>query len=332
VTRPANVVEAPDAAAARVRRPRPWVRALEIAAALALVYFLGSYLAAHWGELRAFRWRPNGGLLVAATAFTLAGHVLFASMWIRLLRTMGEPADERAGFHIWFVSLLTRYVPGKVWQVSSLAYLSRRRGISPVHALGAAVHLQVLMVAVAVLLLLATLPAQISLVGGRRVAMGMASIAAVLVTLFVSPLFDWAYAKGLGVLGRPVPLGRLPVRRKALFGALAAAAWLLHGASFGLFIRGTTGEVLHPVTGVGIYLAGYLAGLLAFFLPAGLGAREGVSAYLLGAHLPVSISLAVVIVYRVWLVLLDVLLAGASTLAVRGSGDAPPSSGPPRGG
>ena len=289
-------------------------RAAEALAVAVVLYFVAAYLAANWREVRSYPWDLAPASLVAATLVSGASLVGFGALWTALVRALGERIGLREGLPVWLVSNLARYIPGKVWQLSGMVYLARRRGLRAVPAVGASLLLQLLVLATGILILILTLPTEAAALGGSGLEIVLAAAAAAIVAFFLSPLFDAAYAKGGQLLKQSVPPERLSIRQKLLFGVGTLACWALYGAAFWLFVAGTAGRNLPFLTAVGICLAGYLGGFLAFFTPGGLGVREGLYTLLLGAYLPASVALAVALLARVWATLVELALAGLAVL------------------
>jgi hypothetical protein len=295
-----------------------WRRLAELAAVLVLLYFVAAYLLRHWHEIRAYPWEIAPRPLLAATLLAGLSLVLSGWIWTAVVRSMGERVDFRHGMPVWFVSALARYVPGKLWQISGMMYLSRRQGINALHALGANFLMQILVVAIGAFAFVATLPAQVAAVGGPWAGVAVAAVAALLVVLYLSPAFEHVYARVLSRLGQPPPATRFTIPQKLLFGLATAVMWLLWGASFWLFLDATTRRAPPLGVAIGICAAGYVGGFLAFISPGGLGVRESLYAVLLGPYVPASVALAVALLNRVWLTLIEVALALVSSLLAGG--------------
>jgi hypothetical protein len=292
---------------------RRWRRALELGLVLVLLYFVGGYLVRHWREVRSYPWDVAPGPLIAATLLGAAALVSFALLWRGLLAGLGQRVGLRQGLAIWLVSALARYIPGKFWHMSGMAYLARRSGVNAVHALGANLLLQTLIVAIGTLVFVLTVPAQIAAVGGSRAEIAIAAVALALVLVYLSPIFDRLYARGLALLRQPGAVERLSTPQKLRFGAGTALAWILNGASFWLFVNATAGRAPPLGTAIGICAAGYVAGFLAFFSPGGLIVRESLYAVLLQPYVPPSVALAVALLNRLWLTIIEIGLAAAAS-------------------
>jgi uncharacterized membrane protein YbhN (UPF0104 family) len=291
---------------------------VEAAAVAVLLYFVAAYLLRHWREIRAYAWNVEPGTLAAATLLAALSMTLWACLWTAILRAMGEGVAYRRGLSIWFVSALARYVPGKVWQMSGIVYLSRRSGVDPMHALAANFLMQLLVVAIGILAFVLALPAQVTALGGRGFELASAVVAAALVLLYVSPFFEWLYARLLARVGKAGPTQTFTITQKLLFGLATALGWLLWGASFWLFLEAVTGRTPPLNVAIGICAAGYIGGFLAVFAPGGLGVRESLYALLLGPYMPTSVALAAALLNRLWLTVIEIALAAVSSLAANG--------------
>ena len=91
--------------------------------------------------------------------------------------------------------------------------------------------------------------------------------------------------------------------------ALYLLFWLIFSLAFFLFVRAFTEVTFADIP----YLSGSFAlstftGFMAFFLPAGLGAREGLLIFLLGAATGNTIAIVVSIGSRLWLIAADIFL------------------------
>jgi uncharacterized membrane protein YbhN (UPF0104 family) len=111
--------------------------------------------------------------------------------------------------------------------------------------------------------------------------------------------------------------------RRAAFATIRATLlylpiWLLLGASFWLCARGLVGVPARDLAFyAGAFAVAWLAGLVAIYAPGGLGVREAVLVALLSGRIGAADALVVAAASRLILILVDVLLAGAATAAMR---------------
>jgi hypothetical protein len=146
---------------------------------------------------------------------------------------------------------------------------------------------------------------------GARYVLG---VAATLLVAVLPLLMGWAGRRaGRARLRWAAPVARL----RPLWGALAVttASWVLFGIAFGLLAH-----AFHPLDlvdwprAVFSLVASFLASLLAFFAPAGLGVREAVMTITLETLLPVRLTAIVAVASRLALTVSELLAFAASWL------------------
>jgi hypothetical protein len=127
-------------------------------------------------------------------------------------------------------------------------------------------------------------------------------------------LVDWAFAR----LGRePLPLS-LPFSRVLALGAFYALSFLVAGVGIGAFT-----QALYPVDPAGVpgllaaWAVGFGVAVVAFFSPAGLGAREAGLATALAAAVPTEVAVAVAIAARILVTGIELCFAGIAVLLAR---------------
>ena len=246
---------------------------------------------------------------MAASVVLGAGYAVSGLLWGALVaRLGGAPIPRVRALGLYTTANLGRYLPGKVWQILGLVYLSRSVGTSPATASAAAILGQALSLVGA------------SAVGllGLRTATGIqgGTLAAVLVTVVVGGgivvtvpgVTRWTLSRW----GRVLREGDALAARSfgPGFGVpwvlFYAGNWLVYAVAFWLFVRAWGPDV--PLTVGPAFCAAYVLGYLVLLAPAGLGVREGALVGLLGPALGVG-AVAVAALSRVWLTAVEVALA-----------------------
>ncbi len=293
----------------------------------ATLLFIALWLRSQWPALRAYPWRLDGRWLALSTALLLATWSLEVAIWRRLLAVLSRPVPYATAWRIWFLSTLTRYIPGNVWQPLTMTLHCRRLGIAP----EATVASMVLYLAVS---MLAVVPigAGYFLWSGNwglfDVVLGEGVERGVLILLAAAllPVLLFAARPGwlLGVInwalrrvGRPVLTVKLrAIEFVALLGA-SIAAWLCWGGSFaaltfalGDFARGDL-LALAPHL-IAVYAVAYLIGYASFITPSGLGVREGAIYLLLVPLLDGGLVTVAALAMRVLNTLAEVVTAGVA--------------------
>lgn len=288
---------------------RPWLRWLERAAALAVLAFLTAYLIGNWRRVAEYDWTLDLPRLLASVALHVLVYSGMVLLWRHVLIRMGGRLSGVDAHRVWYLSNLGRYVPGKVMQLAGLAYMVRAKGMSALLGIGSALVAQAFVLGTAALVAALALPEAAN--GGALYVAGAIAAVAILLAL-LTPLFDGALHLALRATGREPVVPRVPWSERVALAAGYTALWLTMGFAFWLFLTSVTRVEPDAVWAlIGIHAAGYVAGYLAFFVPGGLGVREGVYALFLGLYIPPGVAVAAAILVRVWSTLAELLVAGA---------------------
>lgn len=306
-------------------------RYLRHGAQLVLVVVVGWYVARELGgQWTAFRkeagsLRPDWALLLASSAVVLTMYALLIDAWRRLAGAGGVVLRYGRAASIWLVSILGRFLPGRVWQIGAMSALAQREGVSaPIAASAAMLNTLVNIAAAFVVVGISgarVIPRVVP--GGERVALVFILLSASGL-LLLPVLLPWAFRFLARRTGRETGIAIGP---RALWLAIAAnlVAWLLYGLAFHLFTHAVLRRSPGPwTTSVAVFTASYLAGYLAVFVPGGLGVREvTLAAALTGLHMTTRVEATVIAVAsRLWLTVVEVL--PGAMLLLRGAVTRPP--------
>jgi uncharacterized membrane protein YbhN (UPF0104 family) len=119
---------------------------------------------------------------------------------------------------------------------------------------------------------------------------------------------EWALNIALKLLKRErVSLG-LTLGKALRITGLYFLSWVMFGIAFWIFVIAVTGNRgVSPVLLTATYATAYVVGYLAFFVPSGLGVREGVAGYLLSSAMPTGVALLVTFLVRLPVTLVELL-------------------------
>jgi hypothetical protein len=296
-------------------------RALQIVAIAAVLWFAWSAAREDWNDVRetALRFNPEWPLIVLAGLVVLAAYALTIEAWRRLMRDWGTKISYMPSARIWFVSVLGRYIPGRIWSVAAVGVMAKKARISPLTAISSAVLMTIINTVVGFSLVLGFGGPQLVrralgwegsvITEGLTVVITLLPLAVVLaLPLLIRPLTKLV----AGLLRKPeihTPhVQPLSVLRSAL---ACCAAWIMYGGAFWLFLLGLFS---HDIQGsvrdyLEAYTASYLLGYVAVFTPSGLGAREWALESLLKASpILMSTSAAFLAAWysRVWISILEI--------------------------
>lgn len=293
-------------------REKPVVRIVGRLLAVALVVLLALRLWHLWRLEPVDFGRLDGGLFAAAVVVSVAAVSAYGFVWLYLLRRLGTRAPL-AWITIFFKSQLGKYLPGSVWQYAGRVGLAHNRGV-PIQRGVVSVVAEIGYSAVAA-------GAAASLILGWAVAaavfLGLAGLLALGFALRgrVAGLVLQAPAdRGNGRLDRTSVLAGLRAGPAAV--VLYLVVWGIYGIAFW-----TTGRALFAIPAsdipryIGVFALAWLAGLVAFFAPGGIGVREAVIAALLTSGLGQADAIVLAATSRIVLSAIDIV-AGAASFGV----------------
>jgi hypothetical protein len=281
---------------------------------LAVIFFLARTLFLTWNELTTsgIRFALDLVRLTASLAALLVGGLLAVASWRQVVLGLGQRLSVATALRAWFLSNLTRYIPGNVWQVASMVVILERAGISKGVALLSQVVYLMVALSIAGLLGLTFLVARPDLLASAGPLTWLRSlpfllgasvlVLGALVVLLSTPLF---YRLASGLTGRltrrqfapPVP----GLARGVLPPLLSVSSWFVNGMAFYIFMSALVDVPLDWLLPVVLINAGaYFVGYVSFVTPSGLGFREGAMALMLSAYFPTPVAVALALVTRLW--------------------------------
>ena len=232
-------------------------------------------------------------------------------VWKFLMLGSGANVSYRMCFAIWWTTNIAKYVPGKVSLIAGRVYVARRYGKGVV--LESFVWELIISISSAVLAGLFLLDLE-----GISTTTKMALLSIAIASLFpiISPKATQKIVrKPFALLGRGEWDEETTMTRRiySITLVLMMISWLLWGLAhkFILLGLGIDASLLHLI---GAFSIAWLIGFSAFFLPAGLGAREGVFTVNLTLFISGGVAGILVILSRVINILVEVVAFGMGLL------------------
>ncbi len=292
-----------------------WKRAARVLLVGAVLFFLGINIYRGWRDASRFQWDVSPWPMFVSFTLALAFWLVTGLAWNFLVRYLAGDLTLRKGLKVYFLSNLGWYVPGKVWYAVGRTYLGQQEGVS-VEVVSTSVLVEmVLSLTSSALVAALALPLLSPLLGARSLYLGIAVLVFGLVALHPVPMKTL-----LALLERLLPGPRReirsPLRYSVMMGFLVGylCIWGIVGAAFFVLLNAIRPLPLAWLpTVTSIYAVSWMAGFLAPFAPSGLGVREGAIILLLGQYLPVPAVTAAAILFRLWLILAELLWAAVAT-------------------
>ncbi len=248
-------------------------------------------------------------MLTLSLGLHIAGLFWGVMVWRMLLRLMGARVTLLEVARVWFVSGLGRYIPGKIWQFVGAAHLGGAAGLpAAVTVTSLVIHNGIFMIG-ALFTVVYLLPLEFGEFAG--VAIGILRWIAPAALLLVHPT---VISGCLGLVRRFTGREIVGWTGRWVDGlilvVLSTIAWLMIGLAFFFFVQSLT-EVLASTVApiVAIHALAFVAGNLVFFVPAGLGAKEGALAALLTLYMPAPVAALIAIATRLWTIAAELIPA-----------------------
>ena len=279
--------------------------------AIAILISMGDLLFRTWGDLAksGFRFEFDLPRLAVSLALLVIARAFAVEAWRRILISLGEYFTFGFGARVWFLSNLTRYVPGNVWQVATMMVMVEQKGVSKTNALLSQVIYTALALAIAGVLGVMFLFVRPDVLNG---------ILPLQVAAYAPFIFGAAFIALVIVFALP-PVNRLLVMITARLMRRAIAAptptfarglippffslmmWLTNGIAFYLFVSSITQVSLaHLPAFIAMNAGAYWIGYASFITPSGLGFREGALAWMLASFFPAPLAVALSLITRLW--------------------------------
>lgn len=304
-----NYSEDPHFSRSQHRRRIDWKTMVKWAfGGLALLLLLIAVWQERAGFLNAVaRLRPS--TLLVTLAFGALAAVFNTLSWRMSYSGLGIDLPLRTSFRVFLVSQIGKYIPGSVWPVLAQMEMARDRGISRARAGTASIVSMLVGVVTAALASVLVLFTEGS--GVLDQYWGVMLVAPLGLIALMPPVL----ARILRTLGKVIrrPLDSSGIRGRSL---AASVLWgMLMWAAFGLhawFILRDLVPGVHVgvLAAAGAFALAWVVGFLFVLAPAGVGVREVVLVVALGGALGRADALALAIVSRVLLTVVDLCGAG----------------------
>lgn len=300
-----------------------WVRTVLIVAVVAGAAY---QLVTQWQQVSSTLLQLPWQSLALSMVAVFVGIGLSAMVWHVIVADLGAPIGSTAGAQIYLVGQLGKYIPGTVFMFLLQMEMGRAKGISRARIFTASLVAAGMGVVASLILGLLALP---MVLDGHTQALWLFALLPIGLVFLHPKILTWLVSRVLRLLGRqPLPHA---LTAKAIVTALLLSLGVY--AAFGAHLWLITNSLGSPgaagfVLCVGAYGVAMTAGLLAFFLPSGIGVRDGVLVAALAtsiAGLSSGQALALAVVSRLMFTIADIISAAVAALVARLRGAELPS-------
>jgi hypothetical protein len=297
---------------------RPTLRhAVWVLIAVTVAVFIGLAVLSQVHRLPSYHWHFSPGWLVLSVLAFIVFQAMHMELWRRILLALHGYIPAPRAWAIWSVSLLARYVPSQLLMVVSRVALAEREGVPRRICLASIAYEFFLAVGSAIGLSMAFV------IGLPRLShtpeRWLLLVVPVAMLIAVHPRVFSRVAKILLRRFGSEPLPETLAFPHVLgFAAGYVISFVIAGFGAYAFARS-----LHAIAASHIplmltsYAVGYSGAVVAFFIPGGLGVRDGATASVLDTALPLSAAVAAAIGVRLVQTAIELIYAGVSEVAAR---------------
>lgn len=277
----------------------------------AVVYFFGKTLADNAEKLHDVQLEVNA-YTIAGTALLTLAVVVSGMLWAKLLAHLsGQSVALREGARIHAASWLLKYVPGQVGSLLNKLAWGTKRGFSKKTVTTSFLYENILTVTASVIVGVPALLMFKDKHDGVTILLPLLVVIPMIVVLY-RPLFYWMLNKAFALLKKK-PFQKsdfLSARDLALFQLGYLAPRILNAIGFVWVASSLLPIEPYMYLGLGAtFVLASVVGLLAFFVPGGLGVREAVIVLLVSAYFPVEQAILLSIVARLYATIADIGVA-----------------------
>ena len=276
-----------------------------------ILFYLIRFLYYNWLEVSTFDFTFTYRYLVLSFLVLFVFFFLRVYAWQAILKKMQIALPLRTCLKVSYLSMMGKYIPGKVWTVLGKIYLSDKEGVPKAKALTSVVIESVLEIVASIFFFffyLFSLVEQPLLSPKILYLLGLTLVGGL---VFLHPRVFYSV---LNTLFRTLKKETIP--EVITYGGIIQiflffiVIVLVQGVAFYLFVNALLYVPFQNLVGLTacFAVAGAL-GTLSFFAPSGLGVREGVLALLLSTYVISPVAVLISLLARIWVTLVEVTCA-----------------------
>lgn len=281
--------------------------AVSICAISVALFFFGKIFYQTWGALEAISLSINYSYVISSVLLCLTGFFTMTLGYYIVIKSLGIEMPFKKAAKARAFSEIGGYVPGKVWTLLTRMHYSK-------HWMNKAEVIASSSIEIASLILSSIFAFVIISI----IQPGIFSeysiifyIALPLCLIMMHPkILSFCLNIGLKIFKKESISLKISYKNLLIINIIYAFYWLFSGISIFLLIN-----AVYPLSWaylpylILVYAVAWTVGFLSVIFPAGLGLREGILVYMLGAYMPVQFTLVAAVVFRCVTLLAQFILA-----------------------
>ncbi|MEO0162145.1 MAG: lysylphosphatidylglycerol synthase domain-containing protein [candidate division WOR-3 bacterium] len=276
---------------------------------LIIFFFLGKNLVQTWQEIPFDKLKINFGFIVISFIPIFLNFLYGAYLWQKILANLGEKISFKHSLSITGISILGKYLPGKVWYAAGRVYFIRKLGVKEEKGfLSMALETGLLLLSSLIIFIISPLIYNFAIL---RSYIFLAIILTVFFIIVLHPFFAEKVINFLcRIVKRPFVTLKYNYFSMLLLTLLYGIAWIIYGIGFFFLINSFYPVFCSKLIDLtGVFAISWNLGFLALFAPAGLGVREGILTLLLSLYFPKPIAIIISLLSRLWITVAEIIFA-----------------------
>jgi uncharacterized membrane protein YbhN (UPF0104 family) len=276
---------------------------------------------------------PNMGWLGLGMGLFLIHYLIQAVGWHYILRALGQPAPLKACMRMWYMSMIARWMPGRIWYSATRLYMAREAGISVV-AVTFAIVLELIYILIGGIIatvmfagsmlkgILASSGGQSTFIILSVVILGCAALAlrpSTLVWMCRFSFFRKAVQKLAGETLTDENMPSMSTGRSLSLLLYYTIFWIYSGVMFGVIAHAFIPHMTQAIwlASIPAFAGSWLVGFFAIITPAGLGVREGAMWFMLKPVMPQSEAIVLALASRLMMFAAEILSVAIMSVVLR---------------
>ncbi|MBN1756312.1 flippase-like domain-containing protein [bacterium] len=293
-----------------MKQLKPWHKILIIIVVLLIFFFIGKAFYHNWQKIPFDELKFNPFYL-GLSFFLLSGSIVITSLsWSRVLFELGENMPLVKALQIHSVSQMGRYVPGKFMAPLGKIYLAKKIGIPASTSLVSIIFHTIFVLFSALILFAISLGFLARQELPDAIYLGLLLIPLCIIALHPR-INSIIINQGLKILKKPPIKVKFKYTRSLRILCLYILSWASQGGALFFLIKSffSSLDLLNIFPIIGIQSIAWVVGFISFFVPGGIGVREGILSFFLKFYVPVSIGVMSALLYRIWTIIIIVIFA-----------------------
>ncbi len=279
---------------------------------LIIFFFLVRNLAQTWQEIPFDKLKFNLGFVLISFIPIFLNFLYGAYLWQRILVNLGEKIAFNHSLSITGISILGKYLPGKVWYAAGRVYFIKKLGVQEEKGfLSMALETGLLLLSSLIIFIISPL------IYDFAILRSYIFLAIILTIIFVIALHPFFAGKIINFVSRMLKRPSVDLKYSyfsmLFLTLLYGIAWIIYGIGFFFLINSFYPVSINKLIDLtGVFAISWNLGFIALFAPAGLGVREGILTLLLALYFPKPVAIIISLLSRLWITVAEIIFAFVS--------------------